>query len=114
MRGSARLLYSRRKAVSKATEDTIGYSDANAVGFVSGVANVGCGALRYGFARRLPEGGRILELGCGSGRDSLAFLKAGFGVDAVDGSARWPIPRASLPACLFTCSFCQLRARRPL
>nr|WP_197036800.1 class I SAM-dependent methyltransferase [Collinsella aerofaciens] len=35
----------------------------------------------------LPEGGRILDLGCGSGRDSLAFLKAGFAVNAVDGSA---------------------------
>ena len=33
------------------------------------------------------EGGLILDLGCGSGRDSLAFLEAGLAVDAVDGSA---------------------------
>ena len=38
--------------------------------------------------RRLPQGGRILDLGCGSGRDSLAFLEAGFAVDAVDGSTQ--------------------------
>lgn len=74
--------------MSKATEDTIGYYDANATGFVAGTANVEFGALQHEFARRLPEGGRILDLGCGSGRDSLAFLKAGFAVDAVDGSVQ--------------------------
>lgn len=74
--------------MSKATEDTIGYYDGNAVGFVTGTVNVEFGALQKAFADMLPEGGRILDLGCGSGRDSLAFLKAGFGVDAVDGSAQ--------------------------
>ena len=74
--------------MSKATEDTIGYYDTNAAGFVAGTANVEFGTLQREFARRLPEGGRILDLGCGSGRDSLAFLKAGFAVDAVDGSVQ--------------------------
>lgn len=74
--------------MSKATEDTIGYYDGNAVGFVTGTVNVEFGALQHEFVRRLPEGGRILDLGCGSGRDSLVFLKAGFAVDAVDGSAQ--------------------------
>lgn len=44
------------------------------------------GELQERFARMLPEGGRILDLGCGSGRDSLAFMSSGFVVDAVDGS----------------------------
>lgn len=70
-----------------ATDETIGYYDANATDFVAGIANVEFGALQHEFVRRLPEGGRILDLGCGSGRDSLAFLKVGFAVDAVDGSA---------------------------
>ena len=70
-----------------ATDETIGYYDANATDFVAGTANVEFGALQHEFVRRLPEGGRILDLGCGSGRDSLAFLKVGFAVDAVDGSA---------------------------
>ena len=74
--------------MSKATEDTIGYYDANAMGFVANTAYVEFGALQSEFARRLPQGGRILDLGCGSGRDSLAFLKAGFAVDAVDGSVQ--------------------------
>ena len=69
-----------------ATQDTIGYYDANARRFIADTANVEFGALQRTFAGLLPEGGRILDLGCGSGRDSLAFLKAGFLVDAVDGS----------------------------
>ena len=69
-----------------ATQDTIGYYDANARRFIADTANVELGALQRAFAGMLPEGGRILDLGCGSGRDSLAFLKAGFLVDAVDGS----------------------------
>ena len=70
------------------TRETIGYYDANAAGYVAETASVEFGALQREFARRLPEGGRVLDLGCGSGRDSLAFLRAGLEVDAVDGSAR--------------------------
>ena len=62
-----------------ATEETIGYYDGNAKKFIADTANVEFGALQKAFADMLPEGGRILDLGCGSGRDSLAFLKAGFG-----------------------------------
>lgn len=49
-------------------------------------AGVEFSALQREFIRSLPEGGRVLDLGCGSGRDSLAFLRAGLAVDAVDGS----------------------------
>jgi SAM-dependent methyltransferase len=38
------------------------------------------------FMQRLPTGGRILELGCGSGRDAEALLAHGFEVDATDGT----------------------------
>jgi 2-polyprenyl-3-methyl-5-hydroxy-6-metoxy-1,4-benzoquinol methylase len=38
------------------------------------------------FLRYLSEGALILDLGCGSGRDSMAFIKQGFRVDSVDGS----------------------------
>jgi SAM-dependent methyltransferase len=38
------------------------------------------------FVSYLPEGGEILDLGCGSGRDSLYFIDKGFDVTAVDGS----------------------------
>ncbi|CAH2602179.1 Class I SAM-dependent methyltransferase [Rhodovastum atsumiense] len=39
------------------------------------------------FLALLPAGGRILELGSGSGRDALAMLQAGFAVEPTDGSA---------------------------
>ena len=70
-----------------ATEETIAYYDGNAKKFIANTANIEFSALQKTFADMLPEGGRILDLDCGSGRDSLAFLKAGFAVDAVDGSA---------------------------
>jgi 2-polyprenyl-3-methyl-5-hydroxy-6-metoxy-1,4-benzoquinol methylase len=38
------------------------------------------------FLERLQPGARILELGCGDGRDSEAMLSRGFDVDATDGS----------------------------
>ena len=74
--------------MDKSTRETIGYYDANAKSYVAETANVEFGELQREFARRLPRGGRVLDLGCGSGRDSLAFLRAGFEVDAVDGSAQ--------------------------
>lgn len=38
------------------------------------------------FAEALPAGARILELGCGGGRDAEALLARGFDVDATDGT----------------------------
>lgn len=39
-----------------------------------------------GFLARLPAGARILELGCGGGRDSEAMIAAGFAVEPTDGT----------------------------
>ena len=38
------------------------------------------------FIQALPTRARILELGCGSGRDAEALLAHGFDVDATDGT----------------------------
>ncbi|WP_313132766.1 class I SAM-dependent methyltransferase [Anaerocolumna sp.] len=38
------------------------------------------------FISFLPEAGTVLDLGCGSGRDSLYFINKGFDVTAMDGS----------------------------
>jgi SAM-dependent methyltransferase len=47
------------------------------------------GANRHlgGFLDHLPPGARILELGCGGGRDSAAMLVRGFDIDPTDGVA---------------------------
>jgi SAM-dependent methyltransferase len=39
------------------------------------------------FLDRLNPGARILELGCGGGRDALYMIEQGFDVDATDGTA---------------------------
>ena len=38
------------------------------------------------FLKKLRPGARILELGCGSGRDAEAMIKAGFDVEPTDGT----------------------------
>jgi len=38
------------------------------------------------FLEKLPAGACILDLGCGSGRDTKYFLERGYEVDAIDGS----------------------------
>ena len=39
------------------------------------------------FLKYIPVGGKILDAGCGSGRDSCLFKKKGYAVDAFDSSA---------------------------
>ena len=36
------------------------------------------------FLAELPDSARILDLGCGSGRDTLAFKNKGYQVEAID------------------------------
>ena len=66
---------------------TILYYDKNATDFVQGTANVEFSRVQDGFLTLLPHGGRILDFGCGSGRDTKYFLSKGYQVDAIDGSA---------------------------
>lgn len=39
------------------------------------------------FLEFIPKGGAVLDLGCGTGRDTQAIIEAGFDATAVDGSA---------------------------
>lgn len=38
------------------------------------------------FVEQLPESAAVLDLGCGSGRDSLFFIEKGFDVTSIDGA----------------------------
>ena len=42
--------------------------------------------VRQRFLKYIPDGGRILDAGCGSGRDSKAFLNVGYDVVSFDAS----------------------------
>jgi HKD family nuclease len=64
--------------------DTVGYYNRNAARYVADTVEVNVSALRERFLARVPAGGFILDAGCGSGRDSLAFLEHGYRVRAFD------------------------------
>lgn len=67
--------------------ETLKYYDDNAEEFVRNTINVNFSEIQEKFIKLLPDGGKILDFGCGSGRDASYFYKRGFLVDAVDGSA---------------------------
>ena len=63
---------------------TIDYYNTHASQFAESTFNVDMEILYQPFLEHLPSTARILDLGCGSGRDSLAFKKKGYEVDACD------------------------------
>ena len=68
-------------------QETLQYYEDNAETFISGTVNADMPEARQRFLQLLPENALILDFGCGSGRDTKAFLEHGYRVDAVDGSA---------------------------
>ena len=66
--------------------ETVAYYDAHATVFCKSTASVDVSELYAPFLQEIAAGGRILDAGCGSGRDSLAFLKMGYQVVSVDAS----------------------------
>ena len=67
---------------------TLDYYEKNGDLFAQDVDNVNFSQMQLRFISKLPKQAKILDLGCGSGRDALAFLNAGFDVKAIDGSKK--------------------------
>lgn len=67
-------------------DQTIKYYDDNAIDFFMNTKDVNMENLYKLFLKYIPQGGKILDLGCGSGRDTKYFLEKGYDVVAVDGS----------------------------
>ncbi len=65
---------------------TLDFYDSDPEGYCEKTFGADMSAIRERFARHLDDGAEVLDLGCGSGRDSLAFTEQGFRVTAVDGS----------------------------
>ncbi|HCL60140.1 class I SAM-dependent methyltransferase [Acinetobacter variabilis] len=63
---------------------TIDYYNLYADEFTQATLHVDMETLYQPFLAELPEFARILDLGCGSGRDTLAFKNKGYQVDAID------------------------------
>lgn len=68
------------------SHDSIHFYDENSEKYSEKTFAADVSALRDRFTSLLREGASILDLGCGSGRDSLAFHRMGFRVTSVDGS----------------------------
>ena len=67
-------------------DETLEYYAQNTDAFIEGTLSADMKDTRARFAAHLPPKGIILDFGCGSGRDTKAFLDAGFRVEATDGS----------------------------
>ena len=65
---------------------TLKYYQDNAQTFFDGTVNVDMSSLYEAFIRHLAPGARVLDAGCGSGRDAKAFLEMGYQVEAFDAS----------------------------
>jgi superfamily II DNA or RNA helicase/HKD family nuclease len=66
---------------------TLNYYNNNAASFFANTAHVDMSILHDRFLSTISAGGTILDAGCGSGRDTKAFLNRGFRVTAFDASA---------------------------
>ena len=69
-------------------EETIQYYNRHAEEFCAGTFSADMSRNRDRFLAYLQPGSAILDAGCGSGRDTLAFLSAGYQVDAFDASEK--------------------------
>lgn len=65
---------------------TLDYYNLNALEYFDTTINANMTEQYNLFLKYLGTSGRILDLGCGSGRDALYFKKLGYVVDAIDGS----------------------------
>ena len=74
---------------------TIDYYNQYADEFTQATLNVDMESLYQPFLVELPECAYILDVGCGAGRDTLAFKNTGYKVDAIDYSAEL-VERATL------------------
>ena len=63
---------------------TIDYYNQYADEFIASTFEVDMESLYQPFLVELQEGARILDVGCGPGRDTLAFKNKGYQVDAID------------------------------
>ncbi len=74
------------KIGEKMIDKNVEYYDENADSFFEGSVGADMSQSRDKFVSYLPKNARVLDAGCGSGRDSKAFLDLGFDVISFDAS----------------------------
>ena len=82
--------------------NTLNYYNNNAVDFYQDTVSVEFTDTQSKFLSKLDRNAHILDFGCGSGRDTKAFLNQGYHVEATDGSAelcRLAAQYTGIPVC---------------
>lgn len=69
-------------------DNTVNYYDKNSEQFISGTVTADMREIVERFLEHVKKGGKILDAGCGSGRDSEYFLANGYETDAIDASIK--------------------------
>ena len=77
-------------------DSTQDWYDQHAAEYAKSTRSIDMDSQRRRFLALVPPHGRILDMGCGSGRDAHAFLRCGFQVDARAASAALTDQAASL------------------
>ena len=67
-------------------DPTLRYYEDHAEEFTANTIDADMKDIRSRFLTYLPEDARILDFGCGTGRDTKAFLDLAYEVAALDGS----------------------------
>ncbi len=82
-------MMSYKKCNQKMEHDTtLNYYESHAEEFFDSTRFVDFHETQEHFLEKLPASGKILDFGCGAGRDTKCFMERGFNVDAVDGSEK--------------------------
>lgn len=85
-KNGSRIFHTDLDIEQSAVNSTIQYYEEHAEEFTTNTINADMESIRSRFLAYLPIGCRILDFGCGTGRDSKAFLDLGYDVTAIDGS----------------------------
>lgn len=75
---------------------TLDFYNNNSKSYIESTLSVDMSHLYKDFLKYIPKDGHILDLGCGSGRDSLEFIKKGYNITAVDGSKELAIATSKI------------------
>ena len=76
---------SAAKSSSKSQQaNTLAYYEDNARNYFRNTHDADLSSIYRSFLSEVPKGGRILDAGSGSGRDTAAFVRRGYVVDAFD------------------------------
>ena len=67
-------------------DKTVDFYNSNSKNYIESTLDIDMSHLYSDFLSEIPSGGAILDLGCGSGRDSKVFIDKGYKITAVDGS----------------------------